>query len=248
MASRARRGVAGKGVNMPKEKEIPNPWFDFRGKWTSREAAARARERMWQIVALLSCLSTLIALGGFVHLANSSRLIPYVVEVDKAGAAVGIKAAERMERADPRIVRYTISSFISESRMVSLDMNVQKRAIFRVYSMINQNDVAFAKMNEYLNSSEETTPFARARKVTVETEIVSMIPQTDSSWEVDWVETIRNRNSGVVEDQYRMRANLSYYMAPPDRTQTAENMMYNPLALFVRDFNWGRIQEASTEK
>jgi type IV secretion system protein VirB5 len=224
---------------------VPNPWFDFRNAWTSREAAARSRERMWQIVALFSVLIAIFALGGLIYYANSSKYIPYVVEVDKLGAAMGVKPADRMARADPRVVRYAIANFITEARLVSPDVNVQRRAVFRVYALLNQNDVAFAKMNEYMNGSEESTPFARAQKTTVETEIVSMIPQTETSWEIDWVETVRNRNNGEVLEKYRMRANLSYYFAPVDRTQTAESLFYNPLALFVRDFNWGRIQESS---
>lgn len=240
--------VDGTSRTKAKVKGIPNPYFDYRNAWTSREAAAKSRERMWQIVTLFSVLIAIFALGGLIYYANNSKYIPYVVEVDKLGAAMGVKPADKMQRADPRVIRYTIANFITESRLVSPDINVQKRAIFRVYALLNQADVAFAKMNEYMNGSEETTPFARAQKIAVETEIVSMIPQTETSWEIDWIETVRNRNNGEVMDKCRMRANLSFYFAPVERTQTPESLLYNPMALFVRDFNWGRIQESAADK
>lgn len=227
-----------------KSKDVPNPWFDARAAWTAREAAARSRERMWQVVALFGLLIGLFALGGLIYYANSSRYIPYVVEVDKLGAAMGVRPADKMRQADPRVIRYAIANFITESRMVSVDINVQKRAIFRVYSYLSDLDVSTTKMNEYMNSTPESTPFARAARETVETEIVSMIPQTETSFEIDWIETVRDRSTGGVKEQFKMRAMVSYYFASIDKTQTGESLLYNPLGLFIRDFNWARVNEA----
>lgn len=231
-----------------KAKALPNPFFDYRNAWISREAAARSRERMWQIVALMGLLASLFALAGLIYYANNSKYIPYVVEVDKLGAAMGVKPADKMKRVDVRVVRYSVANFIAEARMVSPDVNVQKRAIFRVYAFLNKEDVAFQKMNEFLNSSPETTPFARARKMTVETEILSVIPQTNTSWEIDWYEITRNRSNGQILNKERMRGIISVYFAAADKTQKHESLLYNPLGLFVKDFNWSVVQESSVKE
>ena len=68
----------------------------------------------------------------------------------------------------------------------------------RVYAVLATGDPATAKMNEWLNGTPESNPFKRADTEMVSVEIKSVMPQTDSTWQVDWVETVRDRK-GVMK-------------------------------------------------
>ncbi|HNH17921.1 VirB8/TrbF family protein, partial [Zoogloea sp.] len=117
---------------------------------------------------------------------------------------------------------------------------LQRKAVFRVYSMLAPNDPATARMNEWLNGSEESSPFKRAAKETVSIEIASVLPQTPETWQVDWVETSRDRQGILKGQPFRMRALVTVYVAEPTTSTSEEQIRNNPIGLYVRDFSWAK--------
>jgi len=95
-------------------------------------------------------------------------------------------------------------------------------------------------MNEYLGSNSETSPFKRAAKETVDVQITSILPQSNETWQVDWLETVRARGDGSIISRFRMRALVSIYVAPPTSQTSEEQIRKNPLGIFIRDFNWSK--------
>jgi type IV secretion system protein TrbF len=91
-----------------------------------------------------------------------------------------------------------VASFINDARLVTPDIALQRKAIFRVYAMLSANDPATAKSNQWFNGSEDASPFNRAKKETVSIEIHTVIPQTPETWQVDWVETVYDRQGKSV--------------------------------------------------
>ena len=117
---------------------------------------------------------------------------------------------------------------------------LQRKAVFRVYSMLAPNDPATARMNEWLNGAEESSPFKRAAKETVSIEIASVLPQTPETWQVDWVETSRDRQGILKGQPFRMRALVTVYVAEPTTSTSEEQIRNNPIGLYVRDFSWAK--------
>ena len=91
------------------------------------------------------------------------------------------------------------------------------------------------KMNEWLNGTPESNPFKRAATEMVSIDIKSVMPQTDSTWQIDWVETVRDRKGVIKGVPCRMRALVTVYVTPPT---AEEQIRQNPLGIFVRDFSW----------
>ena len=71
-------------------------------------------------------------------------------------------------------------------------------------------------------------------------QIVSVIPQSPDSWQVDWMETVRDRQGFVKIPPYRMRALVTTYVAEPASDVTEEQIRNNPLGIYVRDFAWAK--------
>ena len=133
-----------------------------------------------------------------VHIGSQSKFVPYVIEVDKLGQTHAVSIADRAAPADPRVIHSLLARAVTLDRMVPPDVVVQRNAIFELYASLNPSDPAALKMNEYLGSDSETSPFKRASKETVDVQITSVIPQSDETWQVDWVETVRARGDGSV--------------------------------------------------
>lgn len=219
--------------------ENDNPWLAARRTWNDHMAAVVSARRNWQIIGILSLLIALSAIGGIIHIGSQSKFVPYVIEVDKIGQAVAVTPVYRADAADTRVIHATIAAFISDARMVTPDIALQRQAIFRLYAHLNASDPATARMNEWLNGTEDSNPFKRAEKITASIEIISVLPQTPDTWQVDWTETIRDRN-GIRQDAFRMRALVTVYTVPANNSTTEEQIRNNPLGIYVREISWSK--------
>lgn len=219
---------------------VAHPYLNARRTWNSHVGSLIASRTLWQAMALISMLVALAAVGGVIYIGSQSKFIPYVVEVNKLGEAMAVAPAKQAEKVDQRIVRASVAEFIVNARTVTPDIAMQRRAIFKVYALMPSGSNATRKMTAYLNGSAETNPFKRAEKQTVNVEIVSAIPQTAATWQVDWIETQRTRKGEIMGKPYRMRAllNVSSQPMPPDITE--DQIRLNPMGVYVSDYSWSK--------
>lgn len=220
--------------------EQENPYVNARKKHNEYEGGLIASRHMWQTFGVLGLLIGLAGVGGIIHIGSQSRFVPYVVEVDRLGQTNAVSVADRATEADPRIIRSRVARAITLARMVTFDVAVQRNAIFELYSSLDASDPAAVKMNEYLGSNSETSPFKRAAKETVDVQITSVLPQSAETWQVDWVETVRARGDGSIMERFNMRALVNVYIVPPTPQTSEEQVRKNPLGVFIRDFNWSK--------
>jgi len=218
-----------------------NPYLNAQRTWNSHVGSLVASRMIWQVVAVTSLMIVLASVGGLVYIGSQSRFIPYVVEVDKLGQVAAQAPLQRAGAVDPRLVREAVSNFITNARLVTPDIALQRKAVFDVYATLNKGTPASSKMTEFLNGKPEMNPFNRSAKETINTEILSIIPQTASTWQVDWKETVRDRKNGaVIGKPYLMRALVSTGVRAGDGGVSDEQMRVNPLGIYVSDFAWSR--------
>lgn len=224
----------------PDHDAVDNPYLNARRAWNEHVRGVAASRQTWQALAIVSLLIALAAVGGMIHLGGKSRFVPYVVEIDKLGQAVAVGPAQPAAAADQRVVHALVASFISDARLVTPDIALQRKAVFRLYAMLSANDPATTKANEWLNGTPDSNPFKRAAKEIVSTDIVSVLPQTPDTWQVDWMETVRDRQGAIKTPPVRMRALVTVYTIPATPDTTEEQVRNNPLGIYVRDFSWSR--------
>jgi|EndMetStandDraft_6_1072998.scaffolds.fasta_scaffold08392_3 type IV secretion system protein TrbF len=222
------------------KKTLTSPYLNARRAWNSHIESVLVATRTWQIVALLALLITVGAIGGIIYIGSQSRLVPYVVEVDKLGQAVAVNRADTAQKGDGRVIQAMVANFVSDARMVTPDGELQTKAINRVYGMLQQHDPAREKMNDWFNGGKNSSPFKRAEKEIVGIQIMSVLQQSASSWQVDWVETVRDREGTITTPPFRMRAIITVYIVPPGQRTTEEQLRSNPIGMFVKDFNWSK--------
>jgi type IV secretory pathway TrbF-like protein len=222
-------------------EQSPNPYLDARRQWNSQVDRAFGSLHMWQLLCLACLLIALASVAGITYFGSQTKFVPYVIEVDKLGEAVAVGPAQLAGPADARVVRASLASFIAAARLVTPDLDVQRRAVFAVFGMLKTKDPATVKMNEYMNGTPETSPFIRAAKITVNTDISSVLPISATSWQVDWQETTRDRDGGLIGKPVHMRAVLEIYILPPSTHARESDIQRNPLGIFVRDYNWQEV-------
>jgi type IV secretory pathway TrbF-like protein len=217
-----------------------SPYLNARLFWNDHTKGLMNAVRLWQTIALLCLMITLVAVGGTLHIASQSKFIPYVVEVDKLGQSVAVAPAQVAAPADARVVHASIAAFISNARLVTPDVALQRKAIFSVFAMLKSDAPATAKMTDWLNGDETRSPFNRAAKETVETEIISVLPQSPDTWQVEWNEKTFDRKGTLVGKPSRMRALLTVETLAPTSDTSEEKIRQNPLGIYVKDFSWSK--------
>ena len=223
------------------ERRAPNPYLDGRRAWNSHVDRAYAAQHTWQLIGVAGLLIGLGGVAGIAYVGSKSKFVPYVIEVNKLGEAVSVGPAQVAGPADPRVVRASLASFIASARLVTPDVTLQREAIFRTYAMLHSKDPAAQQMNEWYNGNKDASPFARAAKVTVTTDINSVLPISGSTWQVDWQETTRDRAGALVGQPVHMRAMLTVYLEPPATTGDEAAIQRNPLGIYVSNYTWQEV-------
>jgi len=233
--SKKRGAEAASGIS---EGQV-NPYLNAQRTWNSHVGSLVASRLIWQLTAIIALLVVLASVGGIIYIGSQSKFVPYVVEVNKLGESAPVAAADVAAKVDPRIVRAALGEFIVNARSVSADIALQRKAIVQAYSMLPAGAASANKMNEYLNGNPEANPFKRAANELVNVDIVSVIPQSKDTWQVDWTETVRSRKGELLTRPSRMRALLAVRIGA-DGTRNEEQFRANPLGIYITDFSWAK--------
>jgi type IV secretory pathway TrbF-like protein len=215
-----------------------NPYLNAKRAWNFHTAGLMKSLQIWQLVSLGSLLITLAAIGGLITIGSQSKFIPLVFQQDASGNTLSVTRADRVGEAVIDDYRAVAAHFIENIRMVSFDVALQKKAVFQVYSYLNQNDAALTKVQEFYSDKQHSNPFDRAAHEIVSIEIRSVLQESNDTWQVDWVETVRNRDGTLKEKPALMKAMVTMYQDNELNDVSNESILKNPHLIYVRDFNW----------
>lgn len=222
--------------------EAVNPYLAARRTWNGHTASVVSQNVTLRIALVMALMVALAAVGGLITIGQQSKFIPYVVEVDKHGGITAQGPVEAAQPVDPRVIRAAVADFIGNARLVTPDMAIQRKAVFALYAMLAPNDPATSKMNEFLNGTEESSPFKRAANEMVSVDAVTVLQQTPDTWQVDWTETTRDRQGVARTAPVNWRALVTVYVIETTEQTTEDQERSNPLGIYVRDFSWSRLQ------
>ncbi|MBV8771781.1 MAG: hypothetical protein JO138_16890 [Acidobacteriaceae bacterium] len=211
-----------------------NPYLAARREWDERYGDFITRARNWRSAALLCALIALVATGGVVLLSARSRVVPFVVLIDSLGRPVASGLADQTSIDDDRLRRAIIQNWIENVRMVTTDGIAQRRAIDRVYAQIASGTSAQTFISDFYRNDP---PFKRAQTGTVSVEVKSVLPTSDRTFEVDWIETARDLY-GTVKSTDHWKGTFTIALNPPSEERQAR---INPLGLYVTAASWSKV-------
>jgi len=198
--------------------------------WDERIGTARVQARNWRLMALGGLFLSGGLATGLLWQSLQSRIVPYVVEVDKLGEARAVSEAERNFQPTDSQVAWHLAEFISNVRSVSLDPVVMRHNWLAAYDFVTDRGARF--LGDYARQAD---PFGDIGERTVSVQVTSVVRASDRSFQVKWIETSFNR--GNLAGTARWTAILTIVSRPPD---TAETLRRNPLGIYVDAIDWAR--------
>jgi type IV secretion system protein VirB5 len=203
--------------------------------WDERIGSARVQARNWRLMALGGLLLSAGLSSGLLWQSMQSRVVPYVVEVDRLGEPRAVAPADKSYRpTDPQIA-WHLARFITDVRSISLDPVLMRENWLSAYDFATARGARF--LNQYARSAN---PFGDVGNRTVSVEVTSVVRASDQSFEVKWTESEFDR--GNLAGTSRWTAILSVTMRPP---ASAEELRKNPLGLYVDAIDWSRELDTS---
>lgn len=198
--------------------------------WDDRIGSARVQARSWRL-AFFGCLALSGGLAaGLVWQSARGSIVPWVVEVDKLGAAQAIAPADVDYRpTDPQIA-FHLARFIEQVRSIPADPIVLRQDWLRAYDFVT--DRGAQALNDYARNND---PFVEVGKMQVAVDVSSVVRASNESFRVGWTE--RRYQDGSLIETSRWSAILTTRLRPP---RTPDAIRKNPLGLFINAINWSK--------
>ena len=210
--------------------EPETPYHRAGQVWDDRIGSARVQARNWRLAFFgMLALSGSLA-GGLVWQSARSSVTPWVVEVDKLGAARTVAPAEAGFRpSDPQIA-WHLAHFIGQVRSLPADPVVLRLNWLEAYNFVT--DKGALALNDYARAAD---PFGRIGRSQVSVDIVSVIRASDDSFRITWVE--RRYVDDALATTERWSAIVTVVLQTPT---DAERLKKNPLGIYVHAINWSK--------
>ncbi|MFZ5610303.1 MAG: conjugal transfer protein TrbF [Pseudomonadota bacterium] len=217
-------------VRYSKTPEPVTPYQKAAQVWDERIGSARVQARNWRLMAFGSLLLSGGLSAALVWQSTQGTITPYVVEVDRLGAAQAVRPATADFRpTDPQIA-YHLSRFIENVRQIPADPIVLRQNWLQAYDFTT--DKGALALNDYARVND---PFAKVGDTQISVEVSSVIRASESSFRIAWIE--RRYANGQLAATERWTAILTIVLQQP---RDAERLRKNPLGIFVNAINWSR--------
>lgn len=226
MSNAFRRGEERYGASTPAE----TPYHRAAQAWDERIGSARVQARNWRLMAFACAGLAAIALGAFIYAEQDTHVAAYVVPIDRYGRPGRIEAADRTYRPSQAETGYFVADFVQRVRGKSTDAVVLKQNWLQAYGFVAGD--AQAQLNLYARDHD---PFSRLGQEAVTVEIVSVLPRSPDSYQVQWRETAFGQ--GMSRPTERWTGLFTVAQKPPrDEAQ----LRANPLGVVITAFQWSR--------
>ena len=209
-------------------KEIQNHYLAGRQAWAEAFGSFIQERNLWRLVALLvSIVAILLGAGNIIQL-RQQKVIPYMVEVDRAGRISGGQMAKKLETSQ-EMIQYSLGQFITAWRTVTADIALQEKYVKQSSFMsigAAKKILAkwYAKNNPYLSNEKKL----------VEVRIMALpLYVSGETWLVEWTE-IERTHQGVERSKATFQANLTIKRKLPE---TQQEILKNASGIYVSEIS-----------
>ncbi|MDO4689827.1 MAG: type IV secretion system protein [Fusobacterium sp.] len=204
------------------ELEIFNPAYD-------RYLNLAKSIRNWQLAFLvMSCLAG-ISLMSYIYLANKTKLVPYIIEIDKENGSIYFKGRMDQVKYDinDSIIFSMLNDHVMNTRSISLDQVFTYKKFKRQYAFLTAE--MKNKMSEEIQNYDLEKKYKN--KEAIDVTITSMLKENDS-YRINWTE--RKYISGNNVETKKMTGIFSVEQV---NNLSEEDIIINPLQILIKDFS-----------
>jgi type IV secretory pathway TrbF-like protein len=214
---------------------------EWRRDYGSKVDAARRRFELWRLIAAGVWASALIVGGLTVWQATVVNIRPFVSVSDPQGrVALGVQPSE-LDDITTLVQWRFAQDFIFALREIPSDDVLVLAQLMRLKAFTPPNSQARTKANDSENIDNPQSRIVLSDERMREIKIDRVELQEPGAWLVVWTEIERSKASGQYISSFRYQGILRVVINPP---VTAQDLVHNPAALGVKDFDVVRLRDA----
>lgn len=214
-----------------KAKPSASPYDSAKQEWLERYGTYIAQARNWRIAALGALAVAFLAVGGLVMIKNDQRVVAYVIATNGDGSVTGVSQMQAGVRPEQKHIRAALNEWITGARVVYVDGRAIDAVNKKTYAMTMPGSPAYQELSAYHRANN---PYTRASQETVDVRVESVLPLSDSTWRIEWVEVIRGRGGREVRER-RWQATATVEIRSPTE---ASELVKNSFGVFVTNYSW----------
>lgn len=198
--------------------------------WDDRIGSARVQARNWRLAFFGSLSLSALLTGGLVWQSARGTIVPWVVQVDRLGAAEAVAPASPDYRPTDPQVAFHLARFVEQVRSIPADPVVLRQNWLRAYDFVTERGAT--SLSDYARTND---PFAQIGKTQVAVDVSSVIRASPDSFRIAWTE--RRYADGTLAETSRWSAIATVVTQTP---KTPDALRKNPLGIYVNALNWSK--------
>ena len=198
--------------------------------WDERIGSARVQARNWRLMALGSLGLSAALAASVIWQSTQSRVVPYVVKVDRLGEAQAVAPAIANYKPSDGEVAWFLARFVTDIRSLSSDPVIARKNWLNAYDYATNHGAVL--LNQF---AQEHDPFKGIGERTVSVQVTSVVRMSASSFQVKWIEQHFDHDALAATEHWT--GILTIITKPPT---TAEVLRKNPLGIYVNAIDWSR--------
>lgn len=188
--------------------------------------------RNWQIAFLSIFILFVITLFGYIKTANSTHIVPYIIEVNKEdGIVKNIGEINKVKYVpNDRIIISALRDNIIKMREIPLDQVLYGKRINETYEFLSlpmQKKLKEIIVNENIQNKMKN-------KETRDVKITNIVKMNDNNYQVRWTETSYQQDGQVI-DKNRKSAIFTLELK---KYKDERKLLINPLGITITNFNF----------
>jgi type IV secretion system protein VirB5 len=223
-----------------KDYDLDNPYLQARAEFYDSVGYPIKAAAQWRLAAFISFVLLALSLTGNVIQAGREKVVPYVVAVDRLGAALAVKRADTASPTPVTVIQAELANLVTNWRTVTADLDLQARMVDRLSGFTR--GAAKGVLTEWFDKNNPVGRARSGRLVSVNLKSVPL-PVSQSSWRIEWQETIRN-HVGVTVETSQYEATMTVQIMPP---KTDAEILRNPGGVYITELSFGTVLAKNSE-
>jgi type IV secretion system protein TrbF len=193
-----------------------------------------AQTANWRIFGFFALAIAAVAVCGAIYIGGQSKFIPLVIEVDKLGQTVAVRALTGDDAtSDPkRVVYREMFDLMENLRTVSTDRLANNQRLDKGFSRLKSAGYAYVRAELKKNPPNEVGAIK-----SVQVKVKTALKLAGKSWQIDWEE----RSFSLAGEEIGLetwRATLQYELIPSGEESAIRT---NPIGFTVTDLSWQKV-------
>ncbi|MDR1483042.1 MAG: type IV secretion system protein [Synergistaceae bacterium] len=210
-----------------------NPFSVGRTEYADRYGHLSKNAAQWRRISLALLICCVACVFAVIYAAGRITVVPYVIQVDEHGYEIAIEPVSA-SKVDARLIISHIGRYVWNMRTVFNDPEAQLHLMNFVYNSTPVNTAAEKKYQEHFN---ENNPIVIGETETVSVTVNSVLSMSPESWQAEWTEE-RYTVGGNRVSTKRYRGIFTAAVVTP---RTMQEIIINPLGIFITDFNISEV-------